>query len=169
MWRDCQSDRSAGDVNDFADDRRALSPVVGKILEIGLVVLYLGVVTTALYGGVVPEYRAATGHELGERVLAHAAIQVEQAVPPTARTVEVRVRVSLPRTIAGAGYRIRADGRTLVLDHPGVEVGGRVRLALPERVVRVTGEWNSRDPAVVRVEHTPEGDGLVVELVRGER
>lgn len=146
-------------------NERALSPVVGKALEAALVVLYLGMLTTALYGGVVPDYRAATGAELADRVLAEAAHRVQQAVPPNATAVDARRRVDLPRTIAGESYEIRADGRTLVLDHPDRGIGGRARLALPEAVVRVGGAWHSRQPATVHV-RSVDG-GLAVRLETG--
>lgn len=146
-------------------NERALSPVVGKALEAALVVLYLGMLTTALYGGVVPEYRTATGTELADRVLAENAQRVQQAVPPNATVVDARRRVDLPRTIAGESYEIRAGGWALVLDHPDPRIGGRARLALPEAVVRVGGAWHSRQAAIVRV-RSVDG-GLVVRLETG--
>lgn len=146
-------------------NERALSPVVGKALEAALVVLYLGMLTTALYGGVVPEYRTATGTELADRVLAENAQRVQQAVPPNATVVDARRRVDLPRTIAGEPYEIRTEGRTLVLDHPDPRIGGRARLALPETVVRVGGAWPSRQPATVRV-RSVDG-GLAIRLGMG--
>lgn len=146
-------------------NQRALSPVVGKALEATLVVLYLGVLTTALYGGVVPDYRAATGAELADRVLAENAQRIQQAVPPNATVVDARRRIDLPRTIAGESYEIRTDERALVLDHPDPRIGGRARLALPESVVRVRGAWHSRRPATVRV-RSVDG-GLAVRLETG--
>lgn len=144
---------------------RAVSPVVGKAMEAGLVVLYIGLVTTALYGGVVPDYRTATGDELADRTLAATAQRVQQAVPPDATLVRASHRVDLPRTIAGEAYEIRADGAALVLVHPDPAIGGRSRLALPAAVVDVRGSWGSRQPAVVRVESV-EG-GLAVRLEAG--
>lgn len=141
---------------------RGLAPVVSKALEAGIVVLYVGLLVAALYGTVVPGYRTAAGAEVGERALAAAAERVQQAVPPAARDVDARYRVDLPRTIRGRGYRIRADGRTLVLDHPHPAVGGEAELALPPRVARVEGAWSSREPAVVRVTDIP--GGLAVRL-----
>jgi hypothetical protein len=140
---------------------RAVTPVVSKALEVGLVVLYVSVLTTAMYGTVVPEYRDAAGEEVAERTLATAAERVQQAVPPSAGHAEATVRVDLPDAIAGAAYRIRADGRALVLDHPD-GISSRARLALPDRVVRVTGTWESGDETVVRV--VTVEDGLVVRL-----
>jgi hypothetical protein len=146
-----------------ARDDRGLSPVVGKTLELGLVVLYLGFVTTALYGGVVPDYRNAAGASVADRTLASGAERVEAAVPPNATHVAVQRRVPLPATIRGEQYRIEATNRTtLALRHPNPEVGGRVRLVLPGSVVSVSGEWQSGSPAAVTVSRN--ATGLVVQL-----
>jgi len=144
---------------------RGVSPVVGKALEASIVVLYVSLLGATLYGGLVPEYRTAAGAEIGERVLSQSAQRVQQAVPPTARAVDVRTGVSLPATIRGRGYVVRAENRTLVLDHPREGVGGRARLALPATVESVTGNWSSGEPAVVAVRG--DGDGLAVELESG--
>jgi hypothetical protein len=151
-------------MTDGAD--RALAPVVGKTLEVALVVLFLGLLTTTLYGGVVPNYRDTAGREVGDRTLALAAERVQQAVPAVGTAVSVTHRVDLPRTIRGRAYRVEADGRTLVLVHPSDAVGGRESLVVPARVTRVEGAWHSREPAVIRVSSTD--GGLVVELVEGE-
>jgi len=132
-------------------DNRALSTVVEKLLSMGLVLLYIGLVTTTLYGGTVPAYQSAVGAELGDRTLAEATARIEQAVPPDARTVSATVRVSLPDTIDGAGYSIRTDGDDLVLDHPNAEISGRTQPLLPERVDTLEGEWQSGSPTVVTV------------------
>lgn len=145
---------------------RATVPAVGKALEAGIVVLYVGLLTTALFGGYVADYRTAAGDELGERTLATASHEIRAAVPPAATAAQVHVRVEVPDTIRGEGYRIRAEGRSLVLDHPAAGVGGRTRMALPERVTEVTGSWHSQRPAAVRVEGTD--GGLSVRLVSGE-
>lgn len=142
---------------EFVADERGVAPAVGKALEVGVVLLYVGLLTTALYGGAVPTYRSAAGAEVADRTLVAAAERVEDAVPPAARRVAVRHRVDLPATIRGANYRIVADGEALVLDHPEPDIGGRVRLALPERVVSVTGEWRSHDDAVVVVRSVDGG------------
>mgnify|MGYP000114965412 CR=1 FL=1 len=146
-------------------DARALTPAVGKTLEIGIVVLFVGLVTTALLGGVVPDYRAAAGAEVGDRVLVATAQEIERAVPPTARETSVRRAVDLPSTIAGSGYAIGVDGRSLVLDHPDSAIGGRVDLSLPARVDRVTGRTEGGTETVVTVRDS--GSGLVVELRDG--
>jgi hypothetical protein len=141
----------------FRADCRAVSPVVGKAMEATLVVLYIGLVTTALYGGAVPEYRAAAGAEVAERTLADAATSVESAVPPGATAATVHLEVDRPTTIAGEPYRIRPDGTDLVLAHPDPAVATRTPLVLPDRVVRVTGEWRGDDTSVIRVTRVDEG------------
>jgi hypothetical protein len=146
---------------------RAVAPVVGKALEASIVVLYVGLLSATLYGGVVPEYRSAAGAEVGERALAQSAERVQQAVPTDARAVRVRAEVSLPRTIRGRTYAVRTDERTLVLDHPDDRVGGRVALALPETVESVSGNWSSRESTVVVVRNSDAG-GLAVRLESGD-
>ncbi|MFC4405340.1 DUF7266 family protein [Haloarchaeobius iranensis] len=148
-------------------DRRGVSPVVGKALEISVVVLYIGLLSTTLYGGVVPDFRSAAGDELADRTLAGATQEVEDAVPPgTATAVDVRRRVELPRTIRGEPYHVRTDGRTLVLDHPDPNVAGETTLAVPAAVAQVEGSWSSTAEAFVVVEGTDAG--LVVRLERGD-
>jgi hypothetical protein len=139
--------------------------VVGKGLEVALVVLYVGLVATVLYAGVVPEYRAAAGSEVGDRTLAAAALEVETAVPPAlgSRSVSASRSVRLPDTIAGESYRVRVDGRALVLEHPDPAVGGRARLALPGRVERVRGGWASGGDPTVTVSTDPEGLTVVLD------
>jgi hypothetical protein len=149
----------------FGSDTRAVTPVVAKALEVAIVVLFVGVVTTGLYTGVVPEYRDSAGERIGDRTLATAGDWVEDAVPPATTRVDRQVRVDLPETIRGAGYWIRADGRTLILDHPRERIGNRLRLNLPSSVVSVTGRWSSYEPAIVTVQGS--SDGLTVRLVQG--
>lgn len=144
-----------------ADRDRAVSAVVGKTLEAGIVVLYVSMLVAVLYGGVVPGYEAAASEELGERVLAEAALEVRTAVPADAGS-EATVRHRLPETIGGTTYRVVAGNGSLALVHPDRGVGGEVPLVLPDDVARVEGEWSSADRAVVRVERTP--DGRVVRL-----
>ena len=131
---------------------RGLTPVVAKTLEIGIVLLYVALVTTALYGGVVPHARSDAAGVVGDRALAAAATSVEDAVPSEpARTVSVRERVTLPDALRGRPYAIRGSGRTLVLESAAPGVGGRARLSLPSRVRAVNGTWHSGRPAVVVV------------------
>jgi|GEM_PF-239642 len=151
---------------DRAADDRGVTPAVGKTLEIGLVVLFVALVTTVLLGGAVPEYRAATGDEVGDRALVSASQAIERAVPPGGATVTAQRTVDLPPTIAGSGYELRADGRRLVLDHPDPAIDGSVRLVLGPRVGRVVGTWDSGATTVVEV--TDGSDGLVVELAEQE-
>lgn len=147
-------------------DDRAVTPAVSKTLEIGIVVLFVGLLTTLLLGAVVPEYRSAADARLGERVLATAGGAIEDAAPPSGVAVESSQRVELPPRIGGAEYALRFDGRWLVLDHPDPQVSGRSELVLPDRIDRVGGEWHSGSDAVVYV----RGDrhGAVVELGEGE-
>jgi hypothetical protein len=141
-----------------------VTPVVGKALEAAIVVLFVGLLTTTLFGGVVPDYRSAAGDAVGERALAGATARVEQAVPATADAT-ARLRVDLPETVRGESYRVRTEGRALVLDHPHPAVDGRMPLGLPDRVARVEGSWASTADAVVRVRSTDAG--LVVTLDEG--
>lgn len=146
----------------LTDDRRALTPAIGKALEVGVVVLFIGLVSTALYGGFVPSYRTAVGDEVADRTVVAAAERVENGVPPAAREVRTVHRVDLPTVIHGANYRLVIRGETLVLDHPDPEVEARTRLALPDRVTSVEGQWSSGGDPVVFVEDDPSG--LVVRL-----
>lgn len=151
-----------------ADDR-AVVPSIGKALEASLVLLYVALLSTALYGGFVPDYRATAGDELADRTLATAAHEVRSAVPPAATDARVRREVDLPETIRGEGYRVRAVNGSLVLDHPDRAIGARARLALPDRVQGVEGEWHSRRATRVVVVPAPgPGDGVVVRLVSGD-
>ncbi|MDS0293674.1 DUF7266 family protein [Halogeometricum luteum] len=135
---------------------RGLSPVVGKSLELGIVVLFVALLSASFYGGVVPGYRTAAAAEVGDRALVGAAERIERAVPEHARRTDRRIAVSLPATLRGDPYRIRAvsdpetSAAALVLDHPDAGVGGRVALSLPTRGADVTGTWESaRDSWVV--------------------
>jgi hypothetical protein len=160
------TDDPSGRDRPFVADRRAATPVVAKALEAAIVVLFIGLLTSTLFGGVVPGYRSAAGDAVGERALAGAAARVEQAVPATADAT-VRLRVDLPATVRDEHYHVRSDDGALVLDHPHEAVGGRVPLALPDRVVGVEGTWHSAADPVVRVE--PTDGGLVVRLDEVER
>ena len=156
----------SGDARRLAVDERAATPVVAKALEAAIVVLFIGLLTSTLFGGVLPGYRSTAGDAVGERALSAAAARVEQAVPTTA-DASVRLHVDLPDTIRGDTYRVRSDDGALVLDHPHASVDGRVPLALPDRVAHVEGTWRSTADAVVRVEST---DGrVVVRLSEAER
>ncbi len=146
-------------------DHRAVSPVIGKVLEVSLVLLFVGLLTTTLYGGVVPRYKTAVGDQVGGRVLSKTAERIQQAVPADGTNVNVQLRVSLPETIRGHEYVIRANGRTLTLDHPDSRLNSSVQLTLPSRVATVHGNWSSREPASIVVRSG--SNGLTVELKRG--
>jgi hypothetical protein len=146
-------------------DERAVAPAVGKTLEIGIVVLFVGFLTASLLGGVVPDYRTATGAEVGERVLATTGQEIERAVPPTARDVSVRRTVELPARIAGSSYTVSVDGRSLVLDHPDPAIGGRFQLSLPSTVDRAEGRADDGGQILITV--SGDSSGLVVELTDG--
>lgn len=149
----------------LAADRRAVTPAVAKSLEIGMVVLFVGLLTTVSLGGVVPDYQRAADVRVGDRVLAAASGEIESAVPPTARSVTTRHSVDLPARIGGQAYELRVDGRELVLAHPDPAVAGRTRLVLPDRVDSVDGRWDSGAETVVVVRGDPSG--LAVSLADG--
>jgi len=162
---DRSRDRGRNSGGRFRGDARAGSAVVGKALEAAIVVLYVGLLTSTLYAGAIPEYRTAAGQEVADRTLADASADIRSAVPPNASRVNATVRVDLPATIRGEAYALRVDGRQLVLDHPHDAVGGRTPLALPRTVDSIDGQWASRTDAVVRVRG--DADGLAVRLERG--
>ena len=144
-------------------DERAAVPAVGKALEAAVLVLLVGLLSTALFGGVLPAYRTAAGAELADRTLAEAGAGVERAVPESRpRRLDRTVRVDLPETLRGRGYAVQATGRALVLEHPAGSIGGRIRPAVPGGV-RLTGRWRSTEPTAVRV--TANREGLRVALV----
>lgn len=129
----------------FADAERAVAPAISKTLEIGLGVLLVALLTTTLYGSVVPGYRTAAGGELADQSLARAIAATERTVPPEAHAATTTVDVQLPATIRGATYEIHAVGDALELVHPHPEIGNHVRLTIPARVVTVTGTWRSTE------------------------
>jgi hypothetical protein len=144
---------------------RAVAPAVGKALEASIVVLFIALLTTGLYGGVVPNARSAAAEEVGERTLQHAAGSVEAAVPAVGANATVEKRVELPATIRSRGYEISANGTSLLLTHDHPRVNGTTPLVLPDHVQDVRGNWTGGD-GVVRVSSHPDG-GVVVELVEG--
>lgn len=148
-------------------NERGVTPAVSKALEVGIVVLFVGVLTTTLYGNVVPEYRDTVGDEVAERTVAAAAERVENAVPPPVRHAQVVHRVDLPESIRGAGYRIAAVNRSLVLRHPSPAVEARTELSLPAHVDAVVGGWESGAETIVVVSGTD--DGLTVRLTDQDR
>ncbi|QIB73274.1 hypothetical protein GL213_12815 [Halogeometricum borinquense] len=150
---------------------RALSPVVGKALELGIVVLFIALVTTTFYGDVIPGYRTTAAAEVAERTVVDAAASVEETVPERTRRIDRRVAVSLPATIRGDPYRLRATSpanestTALVLEHPDEGVGGRVTLSFPVREVAVSGTWQSTSESWAVVSN--DGSRIVVTLENG--
>lgn len=121
---------------EFRTANRGLTPVVGKTLAMGMAVLYIAGMMTALLGGVVPAYETRTGVEVGERVLATAAGEIERAPPTVGGSVETRRSVTLPETIANSGYALVLSNGTdrLALDHPEPAIATETRLSLPSNV-----------------------------------
>lgn len=126
-------------------DNRGVSPVVEKTIAIGLVALFTGGLLTTLLGGAVPDYRSSVGQEVGDRVLATAASEIERTVPTTESAVSIRRERRVPGTISGAGYRLRLNNRTLVLQHPDPAIGGSTRVAVPPDVTVRDGNWSGGD------------------------
>lgn len=149
-------------MRELGRDRRGVSPVVGKTLEVGLALLFVTMLTATLFGNAVPAARTTAGDEVGERATASAAQRIQQAVPPNATSATATYRVDLPRTIRGEGYHLRVENRTLTLDHPDPGIAASIPLALPEHVTRVDGAWWSRNESTVHVRTT--GEGTVVTL-----
>lgn len=144
-------------------DTRAVSPAVGKTLEIGMGVLVIALLTSTLYGSVIPDYRANAGAELADAALARALSATEGVTPPPAASVSVTTHVNLPATIRGATYEITATGTRLELRHPHPRIGRSVPLSLPTRVVSISGTWRSTRPFVV----TASGNRSAVTLQIG--
>lgn len=147
-------------------DNRAATPVVGKALEVAVLVVFVGLVSAALFGSVVPAYRTAAGEEVGDRVLVAAAGQVEHAADAPAGVESRRVDVALPRTIRGVAYVVRVTAvngtPALVLDHPRSRIGGTRPLTLPSRVTTVEGELHSAGEPTAVVTRQPNGTLAVV-------
>lgn len=135
----------------FVGDERAMTPVVGKSLAIGIVLLYLGGMTTILLGGTVPEYRTHAGSELGDRVLATAGGSIEQSVPNANGTVETNQTVDLPPTIREQSYELELTGGRLRLHHSNPEIGGEIRLSLPPTAIVENSTWRSGTDLQIRV------------------
>lgn len=156
-------DRHEG--GDGVTTARGVAPAVGKALEAGIVVLFIVLLTTTLYGGVVPNARASAASEVGERTLQHAARSIEAAVPAVGTNATVVRRVTLPETILGRGYEVVANGTSLVLRHPHPRVGGRTPLVLPGNVRNVRGNWTDGDVVVLVRPHPVSG--VIVVLAEG--
>ena len=144
-------------------DNRGLSPVVGKTLAASLAVLYVAGMTALLLNGPVPAGRTAAGGELGERVLATAAGNVESSLPDGDRRVDPRTEVPMPATVRNAGYALELRGGRLVFDHPVDALDRETRLSLPANVTVADGDWQSTDRLVVRVTGPPDNRTLWLE------
>jgi hypothetical protein len=143
-------------------DERGVSPVVGKSLAAGLTLLYVASMTGLLLSGIVPEYETATGDEVGDRVLATAAGEIERTAAQPSGDVTVRRTVDLPPTIKDAGYRLVLSGETLTLDHPDDQIGGDVWLSLPSEVAVEPEAWESDGQVTLRVSGPAESRTLTV-------
>lgn len=143
-------------------DDRGLTPVVSETLVIGLVLLYIGLLTAVLYGSVIPEYQTATGTEIGDRVLVTATERIQQGVAPSHR-LNARISIDLPSTINNRAYSLRAANRTLILEHPHPEIGGRSRLAVPDSVSAINGRWRSHTPLIIRVVGNETGYRITID------
>lgn len=144
-------------------DERAMTSVVGKSLAIGIVLLYLGGMTTVLLGGAVPEYRTHAGSELSDRVLATAGGSIEQSVPAANGTVEANTAVELPPTIRERSYELELAGSSLRLHHPNSEITGEIQLSLPPTVTVENGTWRSGTVLRIRVSGPSENRTLTID------
>lgn len=149
---------------------RATTAVVGKTLEAAIVVLFIALLSTTLHAGVAPAYERAAGEEMAERTLAAASEEIERATPPERDSVErheleIERRIALPARIASAQYSIAADGRTLRLVHPRLDIEETTELAIPSAVETVSGTWQSESVTVLVIEDTGnDGDDLAIRL-----
>lgn len=148
-------------------DERAVAPVAGKALEVAVLVVFVGVVSAALFGSVVPTYRTVAGAEVADRALVAVAGQIDTAAVVPDGAVERRVTVSMPRTVRGSAYAVEAVNESgtpaLVLEHPHAGVGGSVPLSVPAETT-VTGRLRSTDDPTVVV--TRETNGTVEVTLR---
>jgi hypothetical protein len=145
-------------------DSRAVSAVIEKVVAIGLVVLFVSGFGAALFGGVVPDYRASAADELAERSLAAVADGVEAAVPASRAAADVTRTVTVPATIAGSAYRFELTDRQLRVRHPEPSVGATTRLAIPADVA-VTNR--SVSAGAVRIGVSGDGSNRTLELGPG--
>lgn len=144
-------------------DERATTPVVSKTLAIGIALLYVGGVSTLLFGSVVPAYQTAAGEELAERTLAAAAGEIEQSVPETDGRAERTRSISLPDRIHGDHYILELSGTRLILEHPDREIGAGTHLPLPPDVTVEEGSWRSGDDLRIRVTGPPDNRTLQID------
>ncbi len=137
------------------------------LLTVGLVTLYVLGTALLIYGGVIPEYRTAAGVELSDRVLVETAGTLQTSTtalnPETSHGTVMR-EVTLPSTINGATYRIRAVDSQLVLEHPQPAISSTQPLVLPTYVETISGSWNSTDPTVIQIHQVAETGRVRIEL-----
>ena len=128
--------RQEGVNGTFAADYRGVSPVVAKTLAIGIALLYVAGISTALLGGVVPAYETRAGAEIAERTLATAAGEIERAPPTVDGDVETQTTVQLPERIANSDYSLvlSTHSETLTLEHPHPDIETEIHLSLPDEV-----------------------------------
>lgn len=143
-------------------NQRAMTPVVSKTLVIGIALLYIGGMTTLLFGGVVPDYQRAAGEELAERTAATAAGEIENTVIDVNGTVERTRIVELPRRIDDEQYDLKLRGRVLVLDHPDSDIEVEIHLSVPPELTVVESSWRSGNDLEIRV--AGEVDNRTIEI-----
>lgn len=148
-------------------DDRATSSAVGKLLGVGLVLLYLAGATSLMYGSVVPDARRATGQELAERTVGAAAARVERVLEPVGGRFAGRATLSLPPTIGGRPYRLRLADGGLRLVHPAEGIAATAPLDLPPSVAVVDSTADSGEGGAIVVEG--DAGNRTLRLVEGER
>lgn len=140
---------------------RATAPVVGKALEIALILLYIGFLSAGLYGGVIPDARASADQAIAERTIATAVEEIRGAIPSSG-IGQVQVPIRLPETIGGEPYRIVARDGHLIIRHDDPAVEATASLLLPSRVRTISGQWHSEEENSILVNSTE--DGVTVRL-----
>lgn len=148
-------------------DDRATSSVVGKLLGVGLVLLYLSGVTTVLFGGVIPDAQRASGQEVAERTVADVAARLERAIEPVQGHVQGRVAFEPPTTIDGSGYRLRLRDGEIALVHPNDAFSTVAPLDVPSAVTVVDSTVDSGASGALVVRG--EADNRTIALVEEER
>lgn len=144
-------------------DQRAMTPVVSKTLAIGIALLYVGTMTTLLFGSVVPGYQTATGEELADRTLAAATGEIEQSVTAADGRVDRTTTVDLPERIDESQYSLELTDDRLTLDHPDQHIGGETRLSLPPNLAIENGTWQSGNELRIRIIGSPDNRTLTIE------
>ena len=139
---------------------RAISPVAGKTLELGIGIILIALLTTSLLGGVTPGYQSAVGLELADRVVIGAADRIESTAEgiEDASTVDRRIKITLPQHIRQKPYRIiantTADGTYIQLQHPDPAISASTRV-ISQNLITVTGSVRSETPSWIRLQaHT---------------